>query len=1443
MIRTIKKFLCLLAVLVAVYPLVMPPPSRAAECRKSYRFRGIGVDGQPKDITVSFRRPIAEPPSFDPVISERDDEKYYRGWYAVDPNTATHTQNCAGHVMTRLWRIGNTFEPAPNVFAQVTQVFSRKVTSGYQAGDFVVFGNGRHFAYVTGPGSQGSKVMIESKDNGESIVRGELDLNSTTDPIIQRNGKPEIYRLVGPVQVTEIAPGNCDIIPLTINLDVNELLKGTFRQLDGAEITIQDSNGTKIASGRSGPDGKASIVIPSDKVEQARRGIKLLVTLKGFYDKPDTIAASDLTGTERLWNVTMTRTPDNPADADPNVPPNLKGMTDDEWEKKLKEIEARLAAAEAKRKEFNTKKADIEKNAAKPADLLKKANEALDALKKLRPAVDRVKKHCEDAAKTNKSLEAVKKTIADKEKDATKLADELLLLAGNCKTADDVKKLRDGTASLQKMVNDLADPVKEARRLNDELKRLKGEADKETPELAKGAGFLKTIKEQADLAGKAFKDAMDAYNALSPLESEIKAAEFSISSDLFKHRRAHPAYPLPAPVEQRLNALDARTKALVAGLSSGNAPVDSANTLGTLASTSSEADALVKEYLNAVCTITTREDLLDQIVGSVTFTGLALQSMLNAEPQIKQCEDRLNCAKRLKEVNDALDNGDLEGATSIIAEIKGGGCDTSAVEARWTEISNRIGFDLATARGRWRDIGSTCDYRAAYEAALVIQKQYPKHPWIVKNFPDIERGYKAEEQIRALVQKLIVADKARNYGEAERLLAQIDSIAAAFPCMVTEARKLRTEYGRGKPASAETERLCRELIREIRAAIANRRLVEASDKLKQALADCSNVSPALFTDLGAVQKELDAAIQQAINDVSANMAKCEYVVAHQLADQIRQLRPVLYGPEFMAKLRQQAQAQSDARTFLEPGLEAIKQKDVKGAIASLRQAAAVPNLPQCIRDNIAKLLTELEKRQAFTELTEKVQEATRTCDYKEASRLIAEIKKITPREQYITDWLGTNEQILANLLERERKALQLIGQAAGVTAQAESAAAQPNADPNNVATLVKQAAGLLTQADQEAPKCMPQRSQMVDLQNRLTKIAVGKKAQIAASIALLIDTSGSMGDNDKIGKAKDAARRAARQVSATTEIAILSFSGECGPTAMKVVADFTTDLNRLLSAIDSLSAGGSTPMYISTAAAVQHVKDHGRGKNGTVILMSDGADTCRDQKAEASAAIRTSNIPVSTIGFDVGNNRDAQNDLSGIATLSGGRTFAASAADPREIIRAFNLAMLPSLLKDFDFGGGGGAAVSGYFSQAKALVQQQNISGALMMLQQANQLAPNSPNLNFNLSLLYEAEDQLTPALNHANNYLRLAPGAIDSADVQNRIREIEAELQKNPRVVIDTTGCRDVLAWAQTERDAARRSGNTARVQAALEILIAAQRGECDKARTLADAYRSRFR
>jgi hypothetical protein len=50
------------------------------------------------------------------------------------------------------------------------------------------------------------------------------------------------------------------------------------------------------------------------------------------------------------------------------------------------------------------------------------------------------------------------------------------------------------------------------------------------------------------------------------------------------------------------------------------------------------------------------------------------------------------------------------------------------------------------------------------------------------------------------------------------------------------------------------------------------------------------------------------------------------------------------------------------------------------------------------------------------------------------------------------------------------------------------------------------------------------------------------------------------------------------------------------------------------------------------------------------------------------------------------------------------------------------------------------------------------------------------------------------------------------------------------------------VLAWAQTEQDAAKRGRDVARRQGVLEILIAAQRGECEKARSLQAGYRQRF-
>jgi Mg-chelatase subunit ChlD len=581
-------------------------------------------------------------------------------------------------------------------------------------------------------------------------------------------------------------------------------------------------------------------------------------------------------------------------------------------------------------------------------------------------------------------------------------------------------------------------------------------------------------------------------------------------------------------------------------------------------------------------------------------------------------------------------------------------------------------------------------------------------------------------------------------------------------------------------------------------------------------------------------------------EVERTLTACDYTKVTRLLDELANQVPkddfmIKWEADKMPMLKQRAQAVVNARSSLQAAKAAEARNDLDTAISELQKALYVPGFPDCLRKEITEMKSKLERRKRFGELSKDVERATSECDYQRARQGIEEIARLTPLEQMMEDWRKASQTELQRLEENARKAIALLNQAEAQTSQAEAAANANPPDENRVHQLAQQAAQALTQADKIAPKCLRERQKMEAIRLHLDALAKRKKPVIKTSIILLIDTSGSMADNNKINQAKDAAKRAARQVSQTTEIAILNFDGGCGGGAMRVAAQFTTDLNTLIAAIDKLQPGGGTPMYIATAEAVTHAQKHGRGTQRTVVLMSDGGDSCRDQQAQAAASIRSSNISVSTIGFDVGNNQQAQGDLGNLATMTGGRTFSASAADPREIIRAFNLAMLPSLLKDFDFSNAGNA-VAGYFSQAKAMVQQQNIGGALMMLQQANQIAPNSPNLNFNLSLLYESEDQLIPAMNHANNYLKLAPQAIDRTDVENRITEMQKELQRNPRVVMDSSGCRDVLAWAQTEQDAAKRGRDVARRQGVLEILIAAQRGECEKARSLQAGYRQRF-
>jgi hypothetical protein len=67
---------------------------------------------------------------------------------------------------------------------------------------------------------------------------------------------------------------------------------------------------------------------------------------------------------------------------------------------------------------------------------------------------------------------------------------------------------------------------------------------------------------------------------------------------------------------------------------------------------------------------------------------------------------------------------------------------------------------------------------------------------------------------------------------------------------------------------------------------------------------------------------------------------------------------------------------------------------------------------------------------------------------------------------------------------------------------------------------------------------------------------------------------------------------------------------------------------------------------------------------------------------------------------------------------------------------------------------------------------------------------------------------------------------------------------QDNPTITQYNPGaCQDIYYWAQREYDTVRRGRDVVRRQAVLEVMVTAQRGDCTRARQLADSYKQTHR
>ena len=165
-------------------------------------------------------------------------------------------------------------------------------------------------------------------------------------------------------------------------------------------------------------------------------------------------------------------------------------------------------------------------------------------------------------------------------------------------------------------------------------------------------------------------------------------------------------------------------------------------------------------------------------------------------------------------------------------------------------------------------------------------------------------------------------------------------------------------------------------------------------------------------------------------------------------------------------------------------------------------------------------------------------------------------------------------------------------------------------------------------------------------------------------VALVVDVSGSMADDGKLDRAKEAAKAFTSRLRAKDRTAIVTFSD-------KVILHQqpTGDPGVLRRAIDSLQAKGPTRMNDGLARGVAEVLRAREGARRAVILLSDGEDT--GSETDLAAAVGpavAARVPIYTVGLGT----DAKMDiLTGIARDTKARFYAAP--QPRDLDYVFKL--------------------------------------------------------------------------------------------------------------------------------------------------------------------------
>src|SRR5690606_28291839 len=169
------------------------------------------------------------------------------------------------------------------------------------------------------------------------------------------------------------------------------------------------------------------------------------------------------------------------------------------------------------------------------------------------------------------------------------------------------------------------------------------------------------------------------------------------------------------------------------------------------------------------------------------------------------------------------------------------------------------------------------------------------------------------------------------------------------------------------------------------------------------------------------------------------------------------------------------------------------------------------------------------------------------------------------------------------------------------------------------------------------------------------------------NLLFILDASGSMwgrvDGKPKIVVAKEVMSRLVRALPDDARAGLIAYGhrrkGDCMDIE-SLVALGPLDRDAMIDRIEGLNAKGMTPLTASVQQAIEQLRQ--AEQSASVVLVSDGLESCGDDPCEAVRAARQSGVAFTlhVVGFDLGDTDTRQ--LQCMADAGGGRFFSAGNA-------------------------------------------------------------------------------------------------------------------------------------------------------------------------------------